>query len=97
MAGQGCVNEGDDKRILGGIVCWLQRLLSFSTSMEPLSVLIAFPPYIAINIPIPFTKLTIWGVRKVIHFRLGWRYDMNSHEYIFPTAAIKTTNRANFY
>ena len=75
----------------------MQRLLSFSTTYEPISIMVAFPPYIAINFPVPFSSITKWGVRKVIHFRLGWRYDMNSHDFIFPSAALKDTERAVFY
>ena len=97
MAEQGCQNEGDDTRLFGTVVCWLQRLLSFSTTYEPISVLLAFPPYIAINLPIPFSGITKWGVHKMLHFRVGWRYDMNSHEFSFPTAAIKQVDRGNFY
>ena len=102
MAGQGCPNEGDDQRIMGWLICPLQRWLSFSTTYEPLSIMVAFPPYLAINIPIPFSKVSpsppeSWGLRRVLHLRIGWRYDVNAHTYIFPEAAIKTTDRAVFY
>ena len=44
MAGQGCPNEGPDKRIFGKLTCFLQRLLTWSSTYEPVSVLVAFPP-----------------------------------------------------
>jgi len=97
MSEQGCVNEGTDSRIAGWLICWLQRLLSFSTTYEPISFMVAFPPYFAINFPIPFSRITKWGVRKCVHIRFGWRYDMNAHVFIFPSAAIKDVGRAVFY
>ena len=54
--------------------------------------------YVAINFPVPFSALTIWGVHKNIHIRFGgWRYDFNAKIYITPEAAIKDTSRAVFY
>lgn len=96
MAGQGCPNEGTDKRIFGKFICYIQRKLKVKSIYEPISILFAFPFYIAINFPWPWSKPTIWGVKKNIHLRIGIRYDMNAHIYII-SAAIKDSDRAIFY
>ena len=92
----GCPHEGGDDRLLHWLICPIQRALSFKSAYEPISILFAFPFYIAINSPIPFSGLTKWVVKKVIHLRLGLRYDMNAHIYLL-SAAIKITDRAVFY
>jgi len=120
MALQGCPHEGKDHRLFGSVTCFLQRLLSWSTTYEPISLTVAFPfqflaylpfmyiyelphwtviffMYAAFNFPVPFSALTKWGVRKVIHVRLGWRFDFNAKRFIFPSAAIKDVDRAVFY
>ena len=97
MAEQGCVNEGTDKRLFGKVVCWLQQRLSLRSTYEPATLVIGFPPYLAINFPVPFSKLTKWGVRKSIHFRIGMRYDFNAKKYITPSAALKDVTRSLMY
>lgn len=100
MADQGCPQEGEDRRLFGTVVCWLQRKLSFESDLEPISIVLAFPPYISINIPIPWWEKSEWGVHKVLNFRAGWRMDMgigNKRMFIFPSAAIKKTSRGLMY
>ena len=120
MADQGCPNEGPDRRIFGKLTCFLQRLFTWPTGYEPLSLSVMFPwpnalvslailalglpvwlhlltVYIALNVPIPFSKIGKWGVKHSLHVRWGWRYDFNAQIFIWPEAAIKKTSRAIFY
>ena len=88
---QGCINQGNDRRIAASLVCWAQRRLSWKSEREPhLSIIgepqaahavIAWPPYCAVNFP---DGSGHWRV-----FRAGFRYDRNWRGYIFPTAAWK--------
>ena len=102
LSEQGCPNEGEDKRFLGWLICPIQRALSFKSHTEPASITFAFPFYLAINLPRLWVKLvpqskTEWGLRRVLHFHVGWRYDVNGRLYIFPAWSLKTTGRAVFY
>src|SRR6266704_3352341 len=92
-AGQGCPNEGPDRRALGKIGCKLQRVLSFHSTHLPKWLLakhgddggvrigFAFPPY--------FISQTQNDDGTWNSVRFGWRYDVNWMGYLFPTAAIK--------
>jgi hypothetical protein len=86
---QGCVNEGTDTRTFGKWGCTIQRWLSFHSQTEPLSVLVCFPPFIAVNVPLP-------GGRYLI-LRAGFRYDKNWPGYIFPESAAKVKGQTIFY
>lgn len=78
------VNRGTDARILenipiiGPLSKWLQRALSFKSKTHPAHVMVCFPPYISIYVPIPFTS-----PRKYLSLRAGWRYDVNWPGFIF--------------
>lgn len=91
MANQGCIDEGPDKRKLGWLVCPLQKLLSFRSAIEPLSIVIALPPYFVINIPI--------GRGKMLMIRAGWRYNRGAtwKGFIFPTGACKVIDTGLLY
>jgi hypothetical protein len=91
-AGQGCVNQGKDRRVGAWAVCWAQRHLSWKSRHKPhffllgkpthTSLGLAWPPYIVYNSPESKGR---WRM-----FRIGFRYDRNWQGYIFPTAAWKT-------
>lgn len=102
MAEQGCPNEGDDKRFMGWLLCPIQRLLKFDSQTEPASIMFGFPFFVAINLPLLWVKLVPqdkkeWGVRRVLHWHFGIRYDFNARFYITPAWSLKTTGRAFFY
>ena len=88
---QGCVNQGNDRRIGAPVVCWLQRHLSWKSEREPrLRVLgdpqrrslgVAWPPYLVYN---SSDHAGHWRM-----FRIGFRYDRKWRGYIFPTLARK--------
>lgn len=82
MADQGCPNEGSDTRVFGRIGCWVQSRLSFKSSHQPASVLVAFPPYVSVNLWVPFAP----AHRRYLHVRFGWRYDKYWPGYIFDPA-----------
>lgn len=75
------VNRGSDPRMLGAWAGWVQSKLSFRAPMEPLSVLVAFPPYLSLAIPYPVTQDGRW-VWRYATVRVGWRYDTNWKGYI---------------
>jgi hypothetical protein len=88
---QGCVNQGQDRRIGATVVCWAQRRLSWKSDDVPEFMLIgnaqrtnlglAWPPYLVYNSP---DGSGHWRM-----FRIGFRYDRNWRGYIFPTVAWK--------
>jgi hypothetical protein len=88
---QGCINQGNDRRLAAPFVCWAQRHLSWKSEREPRLLLIgkpqqthmglAWPPYLVFNCP---NRGGNWRV-----FRVGFRYDREWGGYIFPTAAWK--------
>ena len=88
---QGCINQGNDRRIGATVVCWAQRHLSWKSEHEPRFVLVgnpertniglAWPPYLVCNSPD--------GSGRWHMFRIGFRYDHNWRGYIFPTVAWK--------
>lgn len=88
---QGCINQGQDRRMAATVICWAQRHLSWKSEKEPHFVLIgstkgtniglAWPPYLIIN--------SFDGSGHWLMFRIGFRYDRNWHGYIFPTVAWK--------
>ncbi len=88
---QGCINQGNDRRLAASLVCWAQRHLSWKSEREPRLILIgkpqrthvglAWPPYLVMNAPDGGGH---WRV-----FRVGFRYDRTWRGYIFPTAAWK--------
>jgi len=104
MANQGCPGEGTDTRRWPRITCGLQRTFSFHTRIEPLSILVAFPPFTAINCPIP-ERLAIWLHRKrlppdrqwYLMARGGFRYDKNWNGYIVPEFALKVLDHTVLY
>lgn len=98
------LNWGDDKRTFPRIAAWLQRLTKFKLSWEPPSITIGFfPPSLIINIPILWAKAetVVWPpapvpVKPVVHFRIGWRRDMNVGMYFF-TVALKREERTKLW
>ena len=82
-----CPGQGTDHH--WGWTCQLQWLLSFHSTTEPASILLCFPPFIAVNVPLPR------GKRLVL--RAGFRYDKNWEGYIFPEAAAKRTDHVILY
>ena len=95
QSNRGCVNQGKDERKFATIICCLQRHMSWNSRQEPHFVMIgrpdranagvAWPPYLVFNKP---DKKSGW-----LMFRIGFRYDRNWHGYIFPTIAIKNTDK----
>ena len=88
---QGCVNQGNDRRIGAPVICWLQGHLSWKSTEKPDMLILgdpdgrnlglAWPPYVVYNSP---QKDGSWRM-----FRMGIRYDRTWKGYIFPTAAAK--------
>lgn len=107
MAEQGCPHEGADHRRLGRLICWLQQKLSFASNVEPATLILGFPFYVAINLPLFWRqpkagppragKPTQWGVVPVLHFGAGIRYDFNARFYLVPRLALKLLDRALLY
>lgn len=100
-SGQGCVNEGADRRKLAWLICPFQRAASFKSTVEPASVTVGFPPVMVVNLPLFWKKpQPIPGaakpVRPVLHIRFGWRKDYNYGGYI-PSTAIKEEERSKFW
>ena len=104
MANQGCVNEGPDTRLLGWLICPIQRFLNVRTVREPFSIFFTLylkwyflpMPMIGANIPLPRAGKGVWGVYRSLHLRLGFRYDFNDKSYLL--SAAKTVNdRAIMY
>jgi hypothetical protein len=86
MANQGCPYEGSDTRLFGSIVCFIERLGTFTSNVHPVMVLFDFPLGMRIFIP--------WFGGKTIFFRVAvWRYDWNAKAYIFFTGAFKKVSR----
>lgn len=96
---QGCINQGNDRRIGAPVVCWLQRHLSWKSEHEPRLRLwgnpqrrflaVAWPPYLIYDSPDDFGH---WRV-----FRVGFRYDRKWRGYIFPTLAWKCLAKPLLY
>lgn len=96
---QGCVNQGNDRRIAAPVVCGLQRELSWKSDDPPrlfrvgnrrlTHLEIAWPPYLVVNSPD--------GDGHWRMFRIGIRYDRNWRGYIFPTAACKCMEHPLLY
>jgi len=88
---QGCINQGNDRRIGAPVVCWLQRHLSWKSEREPhlhvfgdpqrRSLGVAWPPYLVYN--------SADGAGHWRMFRAGFRYDRKWRGYVFPTVARK--------
>ena len=100
----GCPGAGSDPRLFPRFTCWLQRLGSFHSETEPLSLMVAFPPFVVLNVPIPHRlaqflhrKSLPLGRNWYLMARLGFRYDRNWHGYIFPEAAIKVLDHTVHY
>lgn len=96
---QGCVNQGNDRRIAAPVICWAQQHMSWKSNHKPDFLLIgdpkgvtiglAWPPYFVSNFP---TRDGHWYM-----FRIGFRYDRNWHGYIFPTVAWKVISKPLTY
>ena len=71
------INRGTDPRIIGPWAGWVQQKLSFRAPMEPVHVLVAFPPYLSVAIPYRWK-----GVWFYATLRAGWRYDKNWRGYV---------------
>ena len=97
------LNWGDDERLFPRLTAWVQRWTQITRlrHVEPSSLTIALlPPLLVVNLGFPF----LWGkavpvrdaaveLRPVLHFRLGWRRDVNSGEY-YLSAALKRLPRS---
>jgi hypothetical protein len=96
---QGCINQGNDRRLAVPVVCWLQRHLSWKSEHEPRLVswgdsqrrllAIAWPPYLVYDSAVADHH---WRV-----FRVGFRYDRKWRGYIFPTLAWKCLAKPMLY
>lgn len=88
---QGCINQGNDCRVFGTVICWSQRHMSWKSEHQPHLVVLgsvdrthlglAWPPYLVFNSP---NGSGNWRM-----FRIGFRYDRAWRGYIFPTIAAK--------
>jgi hypothetical protein len=79
------VNQGTDPRLggpLGHVLAFIQRSLSFHSTVQPAHVMVKFPPFISIAIPWFWRLLTKQPMRYAT-FRLGWRFDNNWPGYVF--------------
>lgn len=99
-----CPGEGTDPRYFRTVVCGLQNAMSFKCDTEPLGIMLAFPPFIAINCPLPAVlgrRLSVIkgkpAGRWYLMLRAGWRYDKNWKGYIFPEAALKVMQSTVYY
>ena len=73
MAEQGCPNEGTDKRLFGKAICFFQRLLTWSSTYEPISVLVAFPwPNLLVSAAIVGFGLPLWLLLFTIYFAINF-------------------------
>lgn len=96
---QGCVNQGNDRRIGAKFICGSQRRFSWKSenrpnlltigSSEGVHFAVAWPPYLVVNAPASNGN---WRM-----FRVGFRYDRNWRGYIFPTAACKCIDSPLLY
>ena len=82
---QGCVNEGNDKRVWGKVTCWLQRHGSFKSKWPPLSVELELP--LGVRVYFPWMDGKYYMVRIAV-----LRYDYYAGEYIFFSAAGKVVD-----
>jgi hypothetical protein len=88
---QGCINQGNDRRVAAALVCGLQQELSWKSEDRPklvkfgrragTHIQMGWPPYLVFNAPASNGN---WRM-----FRVGFRYDRTWRGYIFPTAACK--------
>jgi len=98
-----CPNEGTDPRITRYWTCNLQNSLSTKSTWEPLGIMIGFPPFLAINIPLlGMTEYLSKRKNKPLKpwylmFRIGWRYDKFWPGYIFPEVALKIMQSTVYY
>jgi hypothetical protein len=96
---QGCVHQGNDRRLAAPVVCWLQRHLSWHSQRTPRLLTLgnpqsrmlaaAWPPYVVYD--------ATDGHGHWRMFRAGFRYDRKWQGYIFPTAACKCLGKPLFY
>jgi len=96
---QGCIHQGNDRRLGAPVVCWLQRHLSWQSQREPRVLAwgspqarmgaVAWPPYMVYD--------SADGSGNWRMFRAGFRYDRKWHGYIFPTAACKCLEKPLLY
>ena len=96
---QGCVHQGNDRRLAAPVVCWLQRHLSWKSPREPRLrawgnpqarlLAVAWPPYMV------YDSADGYGHWRM--FRAGFRYDRKWRGYIFPTAACKCLSKPLTY
>jgi hypothetical protein len=96
---QGCVNQGNDRRLAAPIVCWLQRHLSWKSEQEPQLAFVGHPParFLAAGWPpyLVYNSPDSCGHFRV--FRVGFRYDRKWRGYIFPTLAWKCLEKPLVY
>jgi hypothetical protein len=96
---QGCIHQGNDRRLAAPLVCWLQRHFSWQSEREPRlltwgnpqarMLAVAWPPYLVYN--------SADGHGHWRMFRAGFRYDREWRGYIFPTAACKCLTQPLLY
>lgn len=100
---QGCPGEGKDSRILGWLICPLQRFCSWKSDVEPtlhtltIGVQNAHWPdsiqqiQAAVGFWPPYIVVNVKQYHQLgwRMFRLGWRYDKQWKGYIGPAGAFK--------
>jgi hypothetical protein len=96
---QGCIHQGNDRRLAAPLVCWLQRQLSWKSQHEPRVLAwgnqqarflaVAWPPYVVYD--------SADGSGHWRMYRAGFRYDRKWQGYIFPTAACKCLAKPLLY
>ena len=83
------LNWGADKRPFPDLVAFVQKhtQITWLPHTEPPSITLAlFPPSVIVQLPLLWAKpaqtpFAAASVRPSLHFRIGWRRDMNSGEY----------------
>lgn len=98
------LNWGTDRRLFPELVAWMQKRtqITWLPHIEPPSITVAlFPPSLIVQVPLFWLapELVLFAsvpVRPSLHFRIGWRRDMNSGEY-YLGAAIKRVPRQRLW
>jgi hypothetical protein len=103
------LNWGEDRRLFPKLAARIQAALQITwlRHIEPPSVAVAlFPPCVFVNVPLFWKRAEIPAfagmpmaevpIVPVLHFRVGWRRDMNSGEF-YPSIALKVEERTKLW
>jgi hypothetical protein len=103
------LNWGEDRRLFPSLAARIQAALQITwlRHIEPPSVAVAlFPPCVFVNVPLFWKQAEIPAfagmpmaevpIVPVLHFRFGWRRDMNSGEF-YPSIALKVEERTKLW